>query len=397
MRKISAHFIITGKGEVLKNGIVVLDDAGTVIELIDTMGAIKESAGVEFYSGLIVPGFINTHCHLELSHLHKVFPEKRGLPNFLKHVVMQRECGEKVIVEAGKRADNEMFKNGIVAVGDISNKEYSFDIKRSSKIHYHTFIEALGFLPQRAEKAFKDSELLLLLAEEKGLSASIVPHAPYSISVRLFKLISDYALKRNSVLTMHNQESNEEDKLFTGRAGKIAEHLINNIGLDISFFKPSGKSSIESVIKLLPKKNNLILVHNVYTGQRAIDSIIENRGKRNVWMAFCPGSNLYIENKLPDVYLFRKNGFNICLGTDSLSSNHHLSILEEMKILSNNFPDIPTEELIRWGTINGAEALGIEENFGSIEPGKRPGLNLISGMDLQNLKFLPGTKVKRII
>jgi cytosine/adenosine deaminase-related metal-dependent hydrolase len=397
MRKISAHFIITGTGEILKNGIVVLDDAGTIVELVDTGGVMKEMAGVEFYSGLIVSGFVNTHCHLELSHLHNLFPEKRGLPNFLKHVLMHRDSDEEVIVEAERKGDNEMYKNGIVAVGDISNNEFSFEIKRDSKLYYHTFIEALGFLPQRAEVAFKRAENLRLLAEEKDLSASIVPHAPYSISDRLFKRISSDAEERGAVLTMHNQESNEEDKLFIGKVGKIAEHLINNIGLDISFFRPSGKSSLESVVNMLPAANNLILVHNVYTGQKAIDSIINSRVEGKTWMAICPGSNLYIDSKLPDIDLFRKNGLNICLGTDSLASNHKLSILEEIKILQNNFPDIPLEELICWGTINGAEALGIDDIYGSIEPGKRPGLNLISGMDLQKFKFLPGTRVKRII
>jgi len=91
MRKISAHFIITGKGDILKNGIVVTDDYDTVLEVIDTGGIVREMAGVEFFSGTIVPGFVNTHCHLELSHLHNLFPEKRGLPNFLKHVLMNRD------------------------------------------------------------------------------------------------------------------------------------------------------------------------------------------------------------------------------------------------------------------------------------------------------------------
>lgn len=397
MRKISAHFIITGKGDILKNGIVVTDDYDTVLEVIDTGGIVREMAGVEFFSGTIVPGFVNTHCHLELSHLHNLFPEKRGLPNFLKHVLMNRDSEPDLIVKAGQKADNEMFRNGIVAVGDISNNSYSFDIKRSSKMYYHTFIEALGFLPQRAEKAFVESETLLSLAEEKGLNASIVPHAPYSISDKLFSLISIHAEKHNSILTMHNQESNEEDKLFTGRTGEIAEHLINNIGLDISFFKPSGRSSIESVINLLPSGNNLILVHNVYTNQKSINKIKEVRAGGKTWMALCPGSNLYIDDKLPDVSLFRKNGLKICLGTDSLSSNHQLSILEEIKILHNNFQDIPIVELIEWGTISGAEALGIDHIFGSIESGKRPGLNLLTGMDLQNFKFLPQTKVKRLL
>ena len=114
-------------------------------------------------------------------------------------------------------------------------------------------------------------------------------------------------------------------------------------------------------------------------------------------MVLCPNSNLFIEDRLPNVELLRFHGLNICLGTDSLSSNHSLSVLDEMITLHQYFPNIPFGELVQWATGNGAKALRMEKQIGTIEPGKQPGLNLITGMDLQQLKLLPGSHVKRLI
>ncbi|MFV0266097.1 MAG: amidohydrolase family protein, partial [Draconibacterium sp.] len=111
----------------------------------------------------------------------------------------------------------------------------------------------------------------------------------------------------------------------------------------------------------------------------------------------CPGSNLFIENALPPVELFRKHRMNICLGTDSLASNTALSILKEMITLQQHFPDIQLEELISWACVNGAEALHISDTFGSFDAGKKPGVNLLTDVQLKNLQLTEHTKVKRLL
>ena len=167
--------------------------------------------------------------------------------------------------------------------------------------------------------------------------------------------------------------------------------------MDISFFEPTGKTALESVIKWLPEQNKLLLVHNVCTVQKDIDLLRFVRDIDKTWFVLCPNSNLYIGEHLPDIALFRKNGLKICLGTDSLSSNRKLSILEEMKTIHQYFPDIPFGELVTWATLNGAEVLEMDSWAGSIEVGKKPGLNLITGMDMNKLLLLPQSKVKALI
>ncbi len=397
MRKLSAHYIVTGTGAVLAKGIIILSDDGLVTDIIDTKGELDEMANIEFYSGVLIPGFVNAHCHLELSHLHKVFPEKTGLPGFLKNVVEHRNLEENKVIDEARKADFELYKNGIVAVGDISNTYTTFQLKSESKIVYHTFIEALGFSPLRAEKAFAWAEYCLEKAQSLGLRVSVVPHAPYSISKELFEKIAEFAINQNSILSMHNQECSAEDDLYLSGDGEIVRHLTENLAIDLSFFKPTGKSALESIINWLPKENKLLLVHNIRTSQNDIDLITKTRSVNKTWFVLCPDSNLYIEDRLPDIELLRKNKLKICVGTDSLSSNHKLSILDEMKTIQTHFPAIPFVEIVTWATRNGAEALEMNDWAGTIEPGKKPGVNLITGMDLQHLQLLPQSKVKRLI
>ncbi len=396
MRKIAATYIFPGNQPPIKNGILICKPDGTIVEIIDNNGELKEESGLEFYSGILVPGFVNTHCHLELSHLKAKIEEKTGIGRFVKEINKLRNEDLGSVEKAIEIADRKMWAAGIAAVGDISNSTLTVATKQKSKVFYHTFIESFGFHPSRAEKAFDYAKYIFSEFEEKSLSASISPHSPYSVSKLLFEKIKDNALAEDSILTIHNQESRAEAQFFKDGKGAIANHIQNNLGIDISHWQPTGKSSLVSILKFLPSKNRLILVHNTFTEKADLDELKNNRSLENTFFALCPNSNLYIENQLPPVFLFQKEGLNICLGTDSLASNHQLSILDEMITLQQNFQEIELEELLVWATLNGAKALKIDKDFGSFEPGKKPGVNLISGVDFRNMKLTKSSKVKRL-
>ncbi|MCK9411855.1 MAG: amidohydrolase family protein [Prolixibacteraceae bacterium] len=396
MRKISAHLILDGLGNCYRKGIVTLDPDGTILNIEDTGGNLRESAGVEFFSGMLVPGFINAHCHLELSHMHNTFPEAAGFVPFLKKVVETRAGDPGTIIAAAEKADVLMNRNGIVAVGDIANGPTAFEVKKNSSIYYFTFLETLGFHPERSGKAFNWADNCLRLAESMGLRGSIVPHAPYSVSNQLFKAVAMDAIRSGLPISIHSQESMAEDDLYRSGSGEMVVHLRENLGIDTSYFTPTGGSALRSTLKLLPVENNLLLVHNLFTSQGDLDFIASVRKLSNTWFVLCPGSNLYIQNRLPDIDLFRRNRLQICLGTDSLASNHQLSILEEMKIIQHATPSITLDELIGWATIHGANTLGIADWAGSIEIGKHPGINLLTNVNLCERKLYPETRVKKI-
>jgi aminodeoxyfutalosine deaminase len=397
VRKITATYIFPGNQPPIKNGILACSSDGTILEISGNNEKIKEQAGLEYYSGILVPGFVNTHCHLELSHLKGKIGEKTGIGGFVGQINQLRNQETENTEKAIQVADRKMWASGTAAVGDISNSTLTMETKKISKIYYHTFIESFGFHPSRAERAFDIAQFVQFQFREKGLANCIVPHSPYSVSKSLFEKIKQNAIIEKSILTIHNQESESESEFYNKGTGAIINHLQNNLGIDTSHWQPTGKSSLVSVLEYLPAENQLLLVHNTFTKKEDLDELRKIRSTENTFLVLCPNSNLYIENQLPPVPLFRDENLNICIGTDSLASNHELSVLAEMITLQMNFPEIKLEELIQWASINGAKALQIDEKFGSFEAGKKPGVNLISGIDFKMMKLTEKSRIKRLI
>ncbi len=390
MKIFRADYVFPVCADPIKNGVVTVDDSGKIISVSDEIPKRADPASVEQLSGIICPGFVNTHCHIELSHLKDKIPTCDGLVAFIKSIQQLRGATAEEIGEAASRADAEMYENGIVAVGDIANTNASISIKANSKLYYHSFIETFSFLPERADDVF--NKALDLLKEFKPQSCSVTPHAPYSVSKDLFKLLKKYCETGNNLISMHNQECEDENKFYRYKLGDF-NSLYEHFGLDISYFKPQARNSLQSVVPLLTNKQDILMVHNTCTNLKDIYFI--KRFDRKIHWCFCPNANLYIENRLPKIDLFLGQGFNITLGTDSLASNSKLCILSEMRTLQQKFPSLSTAKLMEWATINGASYLGIDKEKGTIEKGKTPGLNLITGLD--NLKITPDTKVRRLL
>ena len=389
MKSYTADYVFPVYADPIKNGTVTVDENGKILSVSDTIP--DTGPPPERLSGIICPGFINTHCHLELSHMLGKVPTKTGLVEFIKEVTKLRGTTDSGLINAAaEKSDHDMFENGIVAVGDISNNNSSIAIKAKSKLHYHTFVEIFGFLPDRAEELFEGA--IKLMEEFKPQSVSITPHAPYSVSKELFRLIKKYCDDHQNLLSIHNQECEDENKFFRYKLGKFTD-LYEFFGMDISHFKPQARNSMQSIIPLLTNKQEVLMVHNTCTNLK--DIYFLKRFDRKINWCFCPNANLYIEGRLPKINLFVDQGFNITLGTDSLASNHGLSILGEMQAIQHKFPAISTNKLMEWATINGAEFLGIDNQKGTLEVGKTPGLNLITGVD--GLNLTPESKVKRLI
>ncbi|HVW94642.1 MAG TPA: amidohydrolase family protein [Mucilaginibacter sp.] len=391
MKSFKADYVYPVFADPIKNGIVSVDDSGKITAVIDpSSSSALPDTPVEQVEGIICPGFINTHCHLELSHLREKMRQRSGLVNFIIDIQKFRGAESALIADASAKADEEMYHNGIVAVGDISNTSSTVSIKKNSKLYYHSFIETFGFLPSKANEVFNNA--LALLNEFKPLSCSITPHAPYSVSKELFKLIQRYSDTGHNLISIHNQECEDENKFYRYKLGTFND-LYAHFGMDISHFKPQARNSLQSILPLLTNKQEVLLVHNTCTNLKDIYFI--KRFDRKINFCFCPNANLYIEGILPKIELFIGQGYNITLGTDSLASNDKLCILSEMRTIQEKFPLISTQQLIEWGTLNGAKYLGIDDEKGSIEVGKTPGLNLIAGLD--GLKITPETTVKKLI
>lgn len=391
MRHITADIIFPITSQPMKEKVLLISDDGQIIGIKDVHEFTEGE--LERYQGALIPGLINTHCHLELSHLKNKFPEKTGLVEFLLQVTKLREAdiAEKQI--AMEKADAEMYKNGIVAVGDISNTIDSFPIKSKRNIHYHTFVELLSIDPFKVFAVMQNGEKLLASARGFGIHASLAAHAPYSVSIELVKMISRNCYENGKPTTIHMLESNDENEFYLQGSGTIRK-LYRELNIPLNEFKPTRKTSLESLLPYFNRNIKTLLVHN--TIATTWDADWAEDLHPNLFWCFCPNANLYIEDRLPDILMLMDHVQYITIGTDSLASNHQLSILEELKTIQKIFPEIKTPDMLRWATLYGAKFLGIDDTFGSFDIGKRPGINVIEGIDLINYS-LSVSHIKRII
>ena len=384
MRILKADFLYPGNESLIREGIVVLDQDDRIVDIVDpaTRGAdwqmLNGREELEALRGGICPGFINAHTHLELSHLLGQLPRHTRLPGFLAAVNAQRAADPEIIGSAIVAGDRAMREAGIVGAGDIANTDHTLELKRKSPLRYHTFIEAFDLHPDRAEAEFEKKIALRDRYLAAGLSASVAPHAPYTVSTRLLKRIDREAKEQGGPLTLHNQETPGEEAMFRSGDGELLEFLRRATPFYNDWI-PTGFSSIASTLVHLPTCNNLLLVHNTLSTEEDVQwaSLYSLR----LWWCLCPRANRYIEDRLPDVPMLQRMGVKLTVGTDSLASNDTLSVVDELKVLAQAFPQIATEELIRWATWNGAEFFGWHRELGSLAVGTKPGLVHLSGLD----------------
>lgn len=380
MHYLESDILFTGNTPPIKSGVLVVDTHGNIVDVL-TNRHLVPSLEIKKIDGALCPGFINTHCHLELSHLKSKLKKKTGLPAFISQIPTIRKTQQQLIDSEIEKADTQMLQNGIVAVADISNTNHTFKAKEKSSIYYHTFIELFSLNPDLANQVFENG---LLLESQCNTPSSLVPHSNYSVSKKLFSLIKEN--NNGGLISIHNQETKSEDQMFIDGKGLLSDVLTN-----IHYFSKTGKSAIQSTFSLLPKTKTL-LVHNTFSSLEDMKWV--NSNSDNFYWCTCPKANLYIETRLPNYSDLIAANCKITIGTDSLASNDSLSILEEMIAISTH-QKIDINTLIGWACKNGAEFLGLD-SLGTFEKGKKPGINVLTKLS-DTFELTPDTKVRPLL
>ena len=395
MRKIAANYVLTNSGTPIKNGYIKFNDDNVIVEIGQLDG---ECADTEFYSGILCPGFVNAHCHVELSHLVGAFEQATGMSGFINQINALRNTVDKDgRIKALEFQMDKMYKEGVSAMADISNCSESFACKSKSPMYTRTYLELFGSEPKDAQDVIEGGKELAKVAQEYGIDAALTPHSCYTMSPQLLEMAAQEGLK-SGFLSYHSQESDEEEELIISGTGALAE---NYKGRGLSTPPVTGKPALLYFIDRLltfaqsPVQGKILLVHNVAINQESIDYAKQHLA--DPYFAICPLSNIFIHRALPPLDMMRKNGLKICLGTDSLSSNTILSIAKEIVCLHENFPHIPLEEILQWASLNGAKMLGKEDELGSLEVGKKPGAVLIENIDWENFKLTEKSVTRRLI
>lgn len=380
MNRIAADYLFTLDGTApLRNGFVEYDDAGTVT----AVGISPDPSGERvFVEGALVPGFVNAHCHIELSYLRGLFRKGTGMAGFIDQINALRDT--KPFEE--KRADirhwmQVLWDRGVSAMADISNCADSFAVKQASPLYSRTFLEVFGTEPRDCDAVMASVSSLRREAERFGLDAAPTPHACYTMSPELLRASSREGLK-SGFLSFHSEETPEEEEMLVSGSGPLWE---NRKAAGMSVPPVTGKSSLLYFLDQIrqahpnPVDAHVLLVHEVCMNQEGIDAV--RRTLLHPFIALCPLSNLYIHNALPPVPLMRENGLKLTVGTDSLSSNEDLDMVAELRCLQDHFPAVGLGELLTWACRNGAEFLSREGKLGTLAVGKRPGLVAIDNLD----------------
>ena len=379
MRRIAAKYVYPLTGfEPLVNGFVELEDDGTVVR---TGVCADPAAEPEFYDGAVAPGFVNAHCHVELSSMKGLFRKGTGMAGFIDQINELRDTkSREEKVRDLTAAMDSLWNHGVVAMADISNGSDSFAVKAAHPMYTRTFLEVFGTEPEDCAAVMDGVRRLKETADCFGIDAAPTPHACYTMSPELVTAVSVEGLQ-SGFLSFHSEETEEEEEMLKYGSGKMWE---NRVKAGMSVPPVTGKSSLLYFIDRLlaghpaPFDEHILLVHECCLDQEGIDAA--KAVMNHPFVAVCPLSNLFIHNVLPPIDLMRRNGRKVCVGTDSLSSNDDLVIVDELYCLQRNFPEVPLGELLTWASRNGAEFLAKPE-FGALAPGRRPGVVLIDNLD----------------
>ncbi|MBP9152847.1 MAG: amidohydrolase family protein, partial [Flavobacteriales bacterium] len=267
------------------------------------------------------------------------------------------------------------------------------ETKRNSRIKYHSFVEVFSFDPAKVDVVLKEGIRVAEQYQQADLSASIVPHAPYSVSEQLFAGIAAQQSRFSGSISIHNQETESEDEMFISGTGELVE-TFKGFGVDFTNFNPQKRSALDYALPQLSKSQNVILIHNTCSKPEEFDYVDSVRN--DVFWCTCAQANKYIENQIPNLRLWLEKQAKICVGTDSLASNHQLSILEELKLIQSNYPDIKLAKLLKMATLNGAKALNMDKEKGSFLKGKLPGVLWLKNVNLNEGLLLETSSVQRI-
>jgi cytosine/adenosine deaminase-related metal-dependent hydrolase len=381
MRAVHADAVVTGDAEVVRDGAVVVDARGTVIDVGPAGEVLARHAGIapERVRGVLLPGLVNAHTHIELSALRGQVPGGAGFVPWVEQMIGVRaearpEDDAAAIEEAV--ADLEAF--GTVAVGEVSNSLSAVRPLARRGFVGRVFHEVFGI--ERVPLEQRVADLPKIIAERVGewpspeLAYTPTPHTLYTTHATVVRRLAREARERGSRISLHLAEHAAERRFLEHGDGPIPAWYEMRLKLRRDLLEWPGKSPIALADDLGALGPHTICVH--LTDARPEE--LEQVARRGAPVVFCPRSNLFIETRLPPLLAARAAGIFPGLGTDSLASNASLDVLAEARALADRFPTVPARDLLRMATWEGARALG-REDVGRVARGARPGLFAVDG------------------
>ncbi len=370
---------VAGGALLVRNGSIV--DTGPLNALLREYSV----PVIDFPGCVLLPGFVNAHTHLELTH----FPSwrlrssvdynpRRFTDWIIQLIKIARGLTAAEYPPSIREGVRMCLESGTTAIGEVVTNPAMAGLYHHSPLAGRLYFEVLG-----QERAHFESKLAAATAavDQDGvqtLLSGLAPHSPYTIAPEHLTAIRDASASHALPLAIHLSESRSEaDFIFDG-TGELATEFYPFVGWERFLGRPARCSSTDLLDRHGLLTPTTVAVHCVHLSV-ADARIIKSRGTH---IALCPRSNELLDVGRAPVSLFKKIGIPLALGTDSLASNNSLSLWDELRFALETFPnDLSEQDVLRMVTTGGAAALSVSETCGSLEAGKRADFQVVGNCE----------------
>jgi len=366
MLLLKSRYLLKDPSTVIDDGAVLIDDgkvkfAGRANDISN-----HESCQIiDLGNSAIVPGFVNTHTHLDLTHLHNFIKYNGDFTDWIRQLVnAKKEWTESEYLSSIRAGIKSSLESGTTTVADITRNGLALGELQKSNIRKTLFYELIDFNPDSAESTIDNfKNIIRKIKHDDLLSIGIFPHTPYTVSEELYISCKSVSKELDICIATHISETIDEANFLTRKAGNFVS-LLRDFDM-LNDWKPPGLRPVNYMNNIGFLENGCILVHCNYLTGEEVDHIDES----NSTIVFCPRSHKYFRHKDHPFYMLGKRNINIALGTDSLASNDSLSILDEMKYIYTQHKTSKPQDIFYMGTIAGATALRLNNKIGKLEEG----------------------------
>lgn len=378
-----ARYVVPVDGPVIENGAVVVDD-GRIMAVGPARG-FSHSPVTDYGDAVICPGFVNAHTHLELSLLAGRIPPGPDFIDWLRRLVAAsgaQAASRDTVQEAVQAGVAQSLRCGVTTLGDVTRTpQWTREVLAGATSQCSPWVRGVSFgeviaignrrhlLDERLEAA---ASPVPSARQPDCVRVGISPHAPYTVEPDAMRACARRARADRIPLCIHLAETADEELFTRSCAGPFVDYL-RGLRVWDDHVTAAGCGPVELALRTGLLEKRTIIAHANYVTDQDIAQIARSGAS----IAYCPRTHQAFEHPPHRFREMLAAGINVCIGTDSLASSPTLSILDELRFLRREHPDLTGQQIISMGTIRGARALGFEDVAGSLAPGKSADLVVI--------------------
>ncbi|MGB9692118.1 MAG: amidohydrolase family protein [Candidatus Sumerlaeaceae bacterium] len=348
---------------------------------------------------ILLPGFINSHAHIEYSFCRGKLP--RGPVSFAQWIEaigeLKRNATQTDVVEAAREAMRELAAGGATTVIDCAHRREMTALWGESRLRHVILWELIALFDEQADAVWKNVELQLNAPRVPHcIAVGLNPHAPYSVGARLREHLRAHAAAHpDTPIGWHLAETDEEMRFFQTGLGPFRDfctrHQLPTAFDEMPACSPTAFLAREGLLESAD-----LLFHFNHFSREDVNLL-----SRHQTIVYCPTTHRYFARPSFDLYTLHRAGVPVALGTDSLATSDTLSMLDTLRMASENFPSLTGSQLLAMVTTIPARSTflrSVKPPIGTIARGAAADFTALAtdlplDCDLREILIHPSTKV----